>query len=155
MTPPQPSRERLGAALVAAQGVLMGTLAVAAAPPFLQGRAPLAAWGLAAAGAAVGLWALAHNRPGNFNIRPTPRAGGHLVRTGPYRWVRHPMYTSVMLCAGAGAWAAASGWGWAAAAALVAVLATKARLEEQWMLQRHPGYAAYREGTRRFLPFLV
>ena len=155
MTSPQPSRERLGSVLVAAQLLLMGVLAVAAAPLFLFGQAPLAAWVPAAAGAAVGLWALTHNRPRNFSIRPTPRADGHLVHTGPYRWIRHPMYTAVMLCAGAAAWAAASGWGWAAAAALVAVLATQAHVVGRWMLQRHPGYAAYREGTRRFLPFLV
>lgn len=155
MTPPLSSRERLGAVLVAAQIVLIGALAVAAVPQFLHGRAAVAAWLLAGAGAGIGLWALAHNRPGNFNIRPTPRAGGRLVQSGPYRWIRHPMYTAVMLCAGACAWAAASGWGWAAAAALVAVLATKAHFEERWMLLRHPGYAAYRQGTRRFLPFLV
>jgi hypothetical protein len=35
MTPPQPSRERLGAALVAAQLVLLGALAVAGAPLLL------------------------------------------------------------------------------------------------------------------------
>jgi protein-S-isoprenylcysteine O-methyltransferase Ste14 len=110
---------------------------------------------LAAAGSAVGLWALAHNRPDNFNIRPTPREGGQLVHTRPCRWIRHPTYTAVMLCAAACAWAAAWWWGWGAAAALVAVLATKAQLEERRMLQRHAGYAAYREGTRRFLPFLV
>ena len=155
MMPPQPSRERLGAALVAAQGALMGMLAVVAAPQFLHGQAAVAAWLLGGAGAGLGLWALAHNRPGNFNIRPLPLEGGHLVHTGPYRWIRHPMYSAVMLCAGACAWAAASWWGWAAAAALVAVLATKAHFEERWMLLRHPGYAAYRQGTRRFLPFLV
>ena len=155
MTSPQPSRERLGSVLVAAQLLLMGVLAVAAAPLFLFGQAPLAAWVLAGAGAAVGMWALAHNRPGNFNIRPTPRADGYLVHTGPYRWIRHPMYAAVMLCAAACGWAVGSWWGWAVAAALVAVLAIKAQFEERWMLQRHAGYAAYLQGTRRFLPFIV
>jgi protein-S-isoprenylcysteine O-methyltransferase Ste14 len=37
----------------------------------------------------------------------------------------------------------------------VAVLATKAHVEERWMLLRHPGFAAYRQGTRRLLPFLA
>lgn len=155
MTPSQVSPGRQGTSLVAAQLMLIGALAVLAAPRFLQGDAPVGAWLAAAAGAAVGIWALAHNRPGNFNIRPMPCAGGHLVQTGPYRWIRHPMYTAVMLCAGACALAAASWWAWVAAAALVAVLATKAHFEERWMAQRHPGYAAYRQGTQRFLPFLV
>ena len=53
---------------------------------------------------ALGLWALSANRPGNFNIRPEPKTDGQLVQTGPYRWIRHPMYTAVLLfsigCAG-------------------------------------------------------
>jgi protein-S-isoprenylcysteine O-methyltransferase Ste14 len=32
------------------------------------------------------------------------------------------------------------------------MLVTKATVEERWMLAAHPGYAAYRERTRRFLP---
>ena len=155
MTPLPASQARLGTALVTAQLVLMGLLAVLAAPLFLQGRAPVEAWLLAAAGALLGLWALAHNRPGNFNIRPTPREGGQLVHEGPYRWIRHPMYTAVMACGFAAAWAAGSLPAWLAAAALPAVLAIKAHFEERWMLQRHPGYADYRRRTRRFLPFVV
>jgi protein-S-isoprenylcysteine O-methyltransferase Ste14 len=142
------SRDGLGTALVAAQLGLIAALALWAAAPFLQGRAPLPAWTLAAAGAVLGLWTLAHNRPGNFNIRPTPRQEGLLVRSGPYRWIRHPMYTAVI------AWAAASPWALLAAAALVAVLVVKAQVEERWMLQQHPGYADYRSRTRRFLPYI-
>lgn len=155
MTQARRSRDRLGTALVTAQLGLMAALGMWAVPPFLQGRAPLPAWALAAAGAALGLWTLAHNRPGNFNIRPTPREGGRLVRTGPYRWIRHPMYTAVIACAAACAWAVGSAWAWLAAAALVAVLAVKAFFEERWMLQWHPGYDDYRRRTRRFLPFIV
>ena len=155
MSPGKIARDRLGMALVAAQFVLMGTLALLAAMPFLQGRASLPAWALAAAGVLLGLWTLTHNRPGNFNIRPTPREGGHLVHSGPYRWIRHPMYTAVIACGAACAWAAGSAAAWATAAALVAVLAIKAHFEERWMLQWHPGYAAYRRRTRRFLPFVV
>ena len=149
------SRDRLGTALVAAQFVLISVLAVLAAPQFLHGRAPAAAWLLAAAGALLGLWALAHNRPGNFNIRPAPRVDGRLVHSGPYRWIRHPMYTAVIACGAACAWAAVSVWGWLAALALVAVLGTKAHFEERWMLQQHPAYAAYCQRTWRFLPGLV
>jgi len=149
-----PARDRVGSVLVAAQLVGMAVLAVLGAPRFLQGQAPAGAWLLAAAGAGVGAWALAHNRPGNFNIRPTPREGGQLVHAGPYRWIRHPMYTAVIACGAACAWAAGSMPAWLVAAALVAVLATKAQLEERWMQQRHPAYADYRRRTRRFVPWL-
>ena len=146
------AQHRLGTVLVALQFALIGALAVLALPAFLRGHAPAGAWVLAAAGALLGLWALSCNRPGNFNIRPTPREGGRLVQQGPYRWIRHPMYTAVMACGLACAWAGSSLWGWPGLAVLVAVLATKARFEERWMLAGHPGYAAYRTRTWRFLP---
>lgn len=149
------ARRRIGSALVAGQLALMAALALLAAPAFLRGAAGPGAWLLALAGAALGGWAVSANRPGNFNVRPTPRAGGVLVQRGPYRWIRHPMYTSVMACGFAAAWAAASVWGWVAVAALVAVLALKASFEERWMLQAHPEYADYRLRTRRFLPWLL
>ena len=38
--------------------------------------------------------------------------------------------------------------------ALVAVLVSKAVLEERWMLLAHPGYAAYRRDTCWFLPWI-
>lgn len=146
------TQHRLGTVLVALQLALMALLAVIGVPAFLIGRAPLLAWAMAAAGVLLGLWALSCNRPGNFNIRPAPREGGHLVQEGPYRWIRHPMYTAVIACGLACAMAATSPWGWLGVAALVAVLATKATVEERWMLAVHPGYAAYRARTRRFVP---
>jgi protein-S-isoprenylcysteine O-methyltransferase Ste14 len=154
MTTTNPNQQRAGTLLVALQFALIAALAWLAAPAFLQGRAAAGAWLLAAAGGVVGLWALACNRPGNFNIRPTPRTGGQLVQRGPYRWIRHPMYMAVLLCGAACAWANATFWGWLGAAALAAVLIAKADIEERWMLLAHPGYAAYRARTWRFVPGL-
>ena len=56
---------------------------------------------LAAAGIAGGLWALVHL---GRNVTPTAevRPDATLVESGPYRWVRHPLYTSgTSLLAGA------------------------------------------------------
>lgn len=113
------------------------------------------AWMLWALSALLGAWTLSANRPGNFNIHPSPKAGGQLVQHGPYRWVRHPMYTSVLLlAAGCGSYlATVTGWG--LCLALVAVLATKAWQEERMLLAAYPGYADYRARTRRFIPYLL
>lgn len=105
--------------------------------------------------ALLALWALTANRPGNFNIRPTPRTGGTLVTSGPYRWVRHPMYTSV-LTAAASSWIVTNQtieavlW-----LALLAVLLVKADMEERALMIRFPDYQGYRSRTRRLLPWLV
>ena len=141
--------------LVALQMGLLALLVVRAAPPFLTASVPAVAWALAAGGAALGAWALTANRPGNFNVRPIPREGGRLVQEGPYRWIRHPMYTALIMCGVAAASARGSAWDWIAALALAAVLFVKAGVEERWMLLAHPGYAAYRARTRRFLPGII
>jgi len=136
--------------LVAMQFALVA-LVVARASASLAGAVGAA---LLAGSVAVGLWALAANRPGNFNIRPEPKPGGSLVMQGPYRWVRHPMYLAVLLFTAAFA-AAGDAWQWLAWAALVAVLFAKARREERGMALAHPGYADYRARTRAILPFIL
>ena len=141
-----------GPLLVALQFALIAAVAVPAARPFLTGMAGARAWLLMVSGLALGTWALTCNRPGNFNIRPTPREGGQLVQSGPYRWIRHPMYSAVLLVAAACAWVDASAWAWVAMAALVAVLTVKAGLEERWMAAKHPGYADYCGRSKRFVP---
>ena len=148
-------KHRLGNALVGLQFALIGLLAWTAWPAFMSNQVPTGAWVVFASGLLFGAWALATNRPGNFNISPSPRTGARLVQQGPYRWVRHPMYTAVLAAGCACAWASASVWAWGAWVALVAVLVVKASLEERWMQQVHPSYAAYRQGTRWFLPWIA
>jgi protein-S-isoprenylcysteine O-methyltransferase Ste14 len=146
------ARHRLGSVLVGLQFTLIAVLAWLGAPAFLGGLAHPVAWLLLGLAVAVGLWAVQANRPGNFNIRPAPRAGGRLVHQGPYRWIRHPMYTAVASLAVACSIASGTVAAGLAALLLVAVLLGKAGLEERWMAEQHPGYAAYRAHTWRFVP---
>ncbi len=116
-------------------------------PAWLRG----AAWILFAGGAAFGIggvWVLGRNR----TIFPKPAAGSQLVRHGVYRWVRHPLYTSLLLLSlGWAAW-------WASGVALLAALALgvfldfKARYEERLLRERFPEYADYARRVRRFIP---
>ncbi|MCF8231819.1 MAG: isoprenylcysteine carboxylmethyltransferase family protein [Bacteroidales bacterium] len=50
-----------------------------------------------AAGILLGLYAIYIMRPGNFNVRPLVKESGQLVTHGPYRLIRHPMYTAILL----------------------------------------------------------
>jgi protein-S-isoprenylcysteine O-methyltransferase Ste14 len=144
----------LGALLVGLQFVLLAWLAVQAATGFDPGRVPVDAAVAAAAAVVLGLWALSANRPGNFNIRPLPREGGHLVQHGPYRWIRHPMYSALLLGGVAAARLSGDGSTWLVLAALAVVLRIKSAVEERGMIARYPAYQDYQRRTRRFVPGL-
>ena len=102
--------------------------------------------------AGLGAWTLFHNRPGNFNIRPEPKASARLVMSGPYRFVRNPMYCAVLLFAAAEVVAYGDLWKIAAWFALALVLLAKAMLEERGLRAQFAGYAEYAKRVRRFIP---
>ena len=150
----RPATPGLPALLVALQFGLIGLLAWLAVGGLSAGRLPPDVPVLAGAALVLGLWALSANRPGNFNIRPLHKAGSLLVQHGPYRWLRHPMYSAVLLAGLAAARLAGQAWAWAALLALLAVLAAKAVLEERGLRASHTDYADYCRRTRRFIPGL-
>lgn len=100
------------------------------------------------------IWTLGHNRLGNFSVFPEPRRGARLITSGPYRWIRHPMYTAVLL--GTAAFIAADTQAWRIAAwiALAVVLTVKAAREEGNLRAVFPEYADYCARTRRFIPLV-
>ncbi len=144
----------LGSGLVLLQFGLLAVLALMAWPAVENGAVPLVAWAAGAAALLLFGWTLRANRLGNFNIHPRPRVGGTLVTSGPYGWIRHPMYSAFLLGTWALAWTAASDEAWLAWWALSLVLWFKSTLEERWMLAQHPGYVHYREQTKRFVPWI-
>lgn len=90
----------------------------------------------------------------NLTIFPKPKADGYLTERGIYRFVRHPMYCGVILCA--------LGWSlWQTSTAALAISAflivffdRKAAQEERWLQARYPEYAAYRRRVKKLLPFI-
>ena len=84
-----------------------------------------------------------------------PRSGGTLVTSGPYRWIRHPMYTSVLLAAAGAAVMSHQSLDVLLWLALLAVLVAKAGIEERALMVRYPSYQDYKTRTTRFLPWLV
>ena len=90
----------------------------------------------------------------NLTPFPKPLDNAQLVETGAYRLVRHPIYGGLIL--------GALGWGLMRAAPLTllgaVVLAVffdlKSRREEIWLSERYREYPAYRNRTRRLLPWI-
>lgn len=145
---------RLGQLLVLLQFLLIFLLAWN--PQFIEAVLTFepSVWILLLAGAGVGFAALWANRPGNFNIHPHPHPRGELVRHGPYRWVRHPMYSAVLLFGLACVVPAPSLETVGYLISLTLVLLGKARIEERLMHAKHPSYAGYAASTKRLFPGL-
>jgi protein-S-isoprenylcysteine O-methyltransferase Ste14 len=84
------------------------------------------------------------------------RERGHaVISTGPYRFVRHPMYAgALLLFVGVPLWLG-SLWGVAVGAALSLVMAARAVLEERTLARELEGYDEYRRRVRwRLVPHL-
>jgi protein-S-isoprenylcysteine O-methyltransferase Ste14 len=82
-----------------------------------------------------------------IQVAPAPRAGGHLVATGIYRHLRHPIYTA-MAAIVAGLFLRRPTIAVAVAGAMViGFLLVKARYEESLLRVAYPDYDRYRART--------
>lgn len=115
---------------------------------------PGAGLALMVLGLAGFIWAMTANPPKNFNITPAVKPSAHLVTTGPYRLVRHPIYAcALVFFAGFVVlwprWEKAVAW-----AGLALICVAKSRLEEAALRARFPEYEAYQRGRRFLVPGL-
>jgi len=90
----------------------------------------------------------------NLTPFPKPIAGGQLVTSGVYGWVRHPIYTGLIL--GTLGWSLwrANLIGIGLAFALFVFFDLKSRREERWLMEAYPGYTEYRRRVRKLIPFV-
>ena len=106
------------------------------------------------AGAFLGFWAILAMSRSKLNVTPVPLEASLLIMNGPYKVIRHPMYTSLMMM-------------------LLPMLSTNASLvnilvfivfmgnqmlkmlyEEALLRVRFPEYVTYSEKTWRLLPWV-
>jgi len=102
---------------------------------------------------ALMVWARVTFGRRSFHAAANPTAGG-LVTTGPYRIIRHPIYTAACLF----------GWGpivvhrslVSVALGILLLLGALMRMicEEQLVKQKYPEYVEYAKVTKRMVPFL-
>jgi len=115
---------------------------------------PWWAWSVFVLGLAVFVWAALSLGSNNFSVLPGPRPGNTLSVRGIYRWLRHPMYTAVLLCGTAVTFGAPSTGRWIALPACLVVLVLKVRHEERLLTRRHPDYPSRMKGIARLVPGL-
>ena len=90
--------------------------------------------------------------PARFGVEKTTR----LVRSGAYRFIRHPLYASLLALAW-GVFLKAPSWlGLGLATLATGALYLTARVEERENLRNFGAeYAAYMRETRMFVPFVI
>lgn len=136
-------------ALVALQ---FAAIAMIIWPFFEQSDGQLGWLAISALGAVVGAYTVAHNKLGNFGIYPEPLPNAQLITSGPYQWVRHPMYTSLLLLM-LGIALYRHGWpNYLGILMLLTALFGKMQREEAYLRTRFEAYADYIKRTQRLFP---
>lgn len=111
--------------------------------------------GLIALGLAFSVWArivLA----GNWSGTVTVKVDHELVRSGPYKRIRHPIYSGILLALFGTALASGRVHGLLAFLIALVALIRKLRIEERYMSQEFgERYAAYRRGSWMLVPYLL
>jgi protein-S-isoprenylcysteine O-methyltransferase Ste14 len=131
--------------------MLLGVGALPASIKFsLPAAASAAATPLTIIAFSIALFGLAHLRR-NLSIIPEAR---QLVMTGPYRWIRHPLYLGEIIAAIAAVLANPGLWPVVTLLPFVCVQLLRAHFEEQLLVRTFPQYAAYRMRTWRLIPFV-
>jgi len=117
---------------------------------FATRPAPVA---LQAIAALLMLWARLAFGLRSFHAGADP-ASGVLITKGPYRWVRHPIYTAILLFVWTGALSHAGGVSVLMAAVASGAIAARIGAEEPLLAERFPEYAAYAARTKRVIPLV-
>ena len=90
----------------------------------------------------------------SLTANPVPKDDAQLVETGVYKFVRHPIYTGLLIAAlgtVVQSMDMSKGFIWAA---LLIVLNYKAAWEETLLAKKYPSYVEYVKRTGRFVPRL-
>jgi protein-S-isoprenylcysteine O-methyltransferase Ste14 len=103
--------------------------------------------------AALITWVLAKNPHAESSVRIQNDRGHSVVASGPYRFVRHPMYVGLIQLHQAMALILGSMWTMALAALITMLFLWRTALEDQTLRQELPGYEEYTSVTRyRLMP---
>ncbi|MBV8845280.1 MAG: isoprenylcysteine carboxylmethyltransferase family protein [Bryobacterales bacterium] len=103
--------------------------------------------------ATVITWVLVENPHAESSVRIQVDRGHHVVVSGPYRFVRHPMYVGLIFLHASIALILGSMWNLGLAALIAILFLWRTALEDQTLRRELPGYEEYATVTRyRIVP---
>ena len=145
-----PSKPMISYGLVAIQLLCLGLIALTG-PLFAANSALLL---LEGAAGSLGLWAIGTMGVGNFNVTPDVKHQARLVTGGPYRYIRHPMYTALLMGSLSLVLDVYSLLRLALWLVLLVDLLVKLNYEERLLSRDLEGYSTQMQRTKRLIPFL-
>ena len=101
----------------------------------------------------IGVLICAASLRSSLTAVPIPKEEGTLSTTSLYRYVRHPMYTSVLLLAIGIALQSGCAIKYVLVILLYLLLYSKSVFEEKYLRLKYPEYAEYSARIPRFIPF--
>lgn len=106
-------------------------------------------------GLLIGLWGIIVMRIGNFNIHPEVKQTAIFISHGPYKVIRNPMYTGILIFFGVSVINNFSYLRLIVLVILAIVLLIKIFMEEQFLSNRfETEYLNYKKKTYRLIPFV-
>ena len=110
---------------------------------------------LCVAGLLVAIWAR-RTLAGNWSSNVTFKQGHELIKNGPYRFVRHPIYTGLLLMCLGTALAGGRLHSWLGLVFMFIGFWIKLKGEEALMMRHFPDqYPAYRQQVKAVVPFIL
>jgi protein-S-isoprenylcysteine O-methyltransferase Ste14 len=106
-------------------------------------------------GVILGIWAVLTMGIRSTNITPLIKQDTHLVTTGPYAFIRHPMYSAVLLTIWPLIIDQYSLLRLTTGLILTIDLIIKMLYEETLLRQHFAGYESYMRETKRLLPLII
>ena len=85
---------------------------------------------------------------------PSPLAGSKLIENGIYKFVRHPIYSGIIIAFCGFALIADSGYKLLITVLLFILFYFKTRYEERRLMEMFPDYSDYKQRSGRFFPGL-
>jgi protein-S-isoprenylcysteine O-methyltransferase Ste14 len=103
---------------------------------------------------ALSIWARRSFPKGAFRVDAAPGASA-IIRRGPYRFVRHPMYSAALLLIWTAVLSHRSIWTLALGAIVTVVVLSRVVAEERLLRAGYPEYREYAQSTKGLIPFVV
>lgn len=89
---------------------------------------------------------------GSLSPFPAPRSGARLITSGAFRYIRHPVYTGIVLTLTGISIYSMHVPRLLVTTCLLILFRLKSAYEEKLLIRRYPGYEAYANNAGRFLP---